>query len=368
MITATKNNIRLDYPEEVGFCFNPCLIALSGDNLLSMVVSITDREKTLSVEFDAFSKGIGCDVREFVQSLFNTSYTELVDYSVECESSPLGKSVQMHVDAYVLDERQKSKAAEFDFSVFYVWGALSIGEAYNKSRTLTCWRGFPFSVSMYSRGDGAVLLSNDGVPSRTIEIDGEGVYDVVLPTLTAQKYFTLSDMSGTISQATFDKTFGLTFQNSTGATDERVHVNISDDADEGVYLRWINRHGFVCYWLFKQGSQQYQVSNGGEFLRDNMQNYDISFGYQGAAGRRQMYTRQDILPVCAPLVDEDTWAFLLDVTTSPIVDMFCGYNADNEPIWRSVTIQPASYTKAARTPLQDFAITLILGEIQTQKL
>ena len=92
----------------------------------------------------------------------------------------------------------------------------------------------------------------------------------------------------------------------------------------------------------------------------------MTYGYESGAGRMQSLKREDSLPICAPLVDSETWDMLFDVTTSPIVDMFAGYEG-GVPKWVSVNVVAASYTKGG-APLQDFICAIALPEVEIQKL
>lgn len=372
MRTATNNGVTLQYPDEIGFCFNPCLFVLNGQNIASVAFSLSDGVITQAAEFDALAGKVYGDIREFVQTLFDDTTFGDIDYTAQSTKSQLGKLVTIHVTAYQQNEEgEKISAAEFEFTVFYIWGALALGETYNGRREVTLFRGFPFTVGLYNDGaEGAVLVGNDGVATTLINLDGQGVFDVTIPNEKARHFYIISDFKGTLAETTFDNTYDLTFRKiGTGTFTEKVRVNIVDGVDEGFYLRWIDRHGFYCYWLFKKGAEQFQIANGGEYVRNNLLAYDQSYGYQGGAGRRQAYTRQDTVPVCAPLVDRDTWDFLLDIATSPVVDLFRGYKADKKtPVWQSVTVQAGTYTKAMRTPLQDFALNILLPEVPTQTL
>lgn len=372
MRTTTKNGVTLKYPDEIGFCFNPCLIVLEGPNVASVALSLSDGTNTQGTEFDALGGHVYGDFREFVQTLFDDTTFGDIDYSAKSTKSKLGKLVTLTATAFQLSEAgERVAVAEFPFTVFYVWGALALGETYNGLREVTLFRGFPFTVGLYNDGsEGAVLVSNDGKATTVISLDGQGVFDVTVPNETARHFYIISDFKGTLAATTFDDTYDLTFRKiGTGTFEDKVRVNIVDGVDDGFYLRWIDRHGFYCYWLFKKGAEQFQIANGGEYLRNNLLAYDQSYGYQGGAGRRQAYTRLDTVPVCAPLVSRETWDYLLGVAASPVVDLFRGYKADGKtPIWQSVTVQAGTYTKAMRTPLQDFALNILLPETPTQTL
>ena len=77
-------------------------------------------------------------------------------------------------------------------------------------------------------------------------------------------------------------------------------------------------------------------------------------------------SREDTIPVCAPLVDRETWDMLFDIATSPCVDLFAGYK-DGLVKWLPVTAVTGSYTKT-KAVLQDFVCNIVLPEVQIQKL
>jgi hypothetical protein len=150
---------------------------------------------------------------------------------------------------------------------------------------------------------------------------------------------------------------------------------IPDDHDEGVYLRWIDRHGKWRYWLFKAGDPTRQAaSKFGLWYRTDYGKYDVGNGYvggkdwQGDAGRRQSFTRNDVQPLCAPLVTQEVFDMLQDITTSPVVDMFLGYATPTKPMWTAVTVEAGQYTKDIKKPEQDFLLNVMLPEIPVQTL
>ena len=140
-----------------------------------------------------------------------------------------------------------------------------------------------------------------------------------------------------------------------------------DDCTDGIYLRWVNRHGYYCYWLFKRGDAQLVVSNDGEFIRNNMQDYSYKNGYHGGSGRKQRKTEENTLPVCAPLVDSDTYDFLFQLALSPVVDMYAGKDCNGTDRWKAVNISVGTYSKT-RAVLQDFVAEIILPETRVQSL
>ena len=78
-------------------------------------------------------------------------------------------------------------------------------------------------------------------------------------------------------------------------------------------------------------------------------------------------SREDTIPVCAPLVDSETFDMLFDVATSPCVDLFAGYDEEGTPKWISVTVQDGTYKKSTQV-LQDFVCHIVMPDVSIQKL
>lgn len=365
MRTATKSGVTLKYPDEVGFAFNPCIFIATGNNIVSMQLNMSsDGTDGSSVLYRAFGDGCYADVREYVQTFFDTMSFGVLDYT-KVVRTEMGKTVTIVVSVTLASGTE----VEFDLSVFYIWGALKEGgqETYNGYRTLTWFRGFPFSVGLFSLG-GSLLLCCDDMPTRFETIE-KGVYNVpLLATDKCEKYFTILDCTGTFVEVTYDKTFDMTFRYTGGGTKtEKVRINVVEDYDEGYYLRWVDRHGFYSYYLFKAGDESRKTEADDAFSRNNLLAYDMSYGYQGYTGRQQQMSREDTVPVCAPNVDSETFEMLFDLATSPRVDLFAGYDDKKQPKWIAVTIQAGTYKKSTAV-LQDFTCNVVLPEVPIQNL
>lgn len=374
MRTETLTGSVLTYPDEIGFAFNPCLfVAKSGSKTVSYIsVQLSDGTTALTGYSNAFGGTAYIDVREYVQSFFD-NLTEVLTYGDKAvNKSSLGKEITAAVTVAYSDGTAETRTA----TIFYVWAALATGGAdvYNGFRTLTYFKGYPFTMGVYAEDAGALLFKRDGVATDNVELSSKGVYNVALPSgLNPKRYILVCDWDGKFGQTTFDNTFDMTFRYTTGSKySEKIKILLADedyDGSESVYLRWLNRHGVYCYWLFKKGAESIKTATDGDFVRNNLLSYDQTYGYQNGNGRQQGYTRQDTIQLCAPLVDSDTWSFLSDLLTSPLVDMFCGWadDAHTNAHWLSVSVVAGTYTKAVDV-LQDFVLQINLPETIIQKL
>ena len=368
MREVTVGDVNIKYPDEIGFAFNPCLvIAETEAGIDVMRLEVTDGEETVQEQREGFGEKCYVDFREYVQGFFDTNEFGELEYT-EVEKTKLGKGVNVQVS--VTDK--EAVTTTFSFSVFYIWGALRAGgqEKYNEYRTMTWFVGYPFSVGVYAGGAAKVLLSRDKVANKVLEIPEQGVWNVRIDDERAREYIKVSDLTGTLEEATFDNTFDLTFRLTSigGEVTDKVRVNVVRCSKKGVYLRWVDRQGFFQYYLFEIGNETRKVSNEGEFLRNNLLAYDMTYGFTGGNGRQQTKAREDTIQVCAPMIDEDTFESLFDLTTSPLVDMYLGTDEEDKPRWLSVNIQAGNYTKEKGVSLRDFVCNVVMPEMAIQKL
>ena len=362
MRQTTINGITIKYADAVGFAFLPCIIKASGSGVASIETTISRETKAHTYSVEAFADNCIMDYREYVQALFDGISFGNLDYSRESQKSNLGANFNITVK---VKNSEGSNIAIFSYTTFYVWGAMRAGETWNGRKKLTWFTHFPFSFGIYmSEADDILVYADGRITSKLIELAGQGIYEITSKVLKAgAKSYSIKDYGGKIQQATFDTTFDFTFYLKTSSKYTELAVINADNTEKGIYLRWVDRHGFYRYWLFTQGDESRAISSDTSFLRNNLGEYDDTiFGYLGANGRRQGYSREDTIPLCAPLVDSETFDFLQDLTSSPVVDMYLGSNK-----WQSVTIKAGTYTKTT-AELQDFVCNLVINNTQIQQL
>lgn len=348
MATTTINGIRLDYPNDPCMIFNPCLFTLTGTMARAKVYVQSGGDQYIAT-YNTPNGGT-LDLRQFMQSFFGRlQMGKDLDGITDIRTSELGKTVNLTI--FALDS-DNTTLAQFNVSVFAIWGGLAIGDDYAGLRDIIWFKNYPLTVGIFAPAAGTVIISGR---------DGEDQETVIIPTVPAV-------VNVAVNTALDNFVVERSFMRQ-GYTVKVNEYNIkTDDHDEGIYLRWVDRHGFWRYWLFKAGDPtRTAASLFGAFHRNDYANYDIGNGWQGDSGRRQSYTRTDIQPICVPLVSQDVFDMLQDITTSPCVDMFLGYSSQ-VPKWTAVTIEPGQYTKDVKKPEQDFVCNLVLPEIPTQTL
>lgn len=358
MREETRGGVTLRYPDAIGFAFNPCMVVAKGSEVSKMSVELTGEDGTvLTDERDALGGGCYADLREYIQSFFDVDAFGSVDYE-ETERTKQGQHVLFEVVA---------GGVTFDFSVFYVWGAMKAygNEVYNKPRTLVAFVGYPFTAGVYIDGADTITVKKNGTTNDNVEVEQAGIYNFPIQAIEEGDRYSIADSNDTMSYATFDETFDLTFR-MLPFGQSSMKVEVGEDVNDGVYLRWIDRHGFYRYWLFKRGVTKVKTGNEGQFLRNNIISQDMEYGYVGGLGRQMVMTRDESISVCASLIDSDTWDMLSDMASSPFVDMFTGY-VDNVPQWVSVQISTGTHTRE-RAALQDFEAEVVLPSVGIQNL
>lgn len=361
MRQTEKNGITINYADAVGFAFLPCIIKASGSGVASIETTISRETRAHTYSVEAFADNCIMDYREYVQALFDGISFGNLDYTKEILQSNLGAAFNISVK---VKNSEGSDIATFSYTTFYVWGAMRAGETWNGFKRLTWFTHFPFSFGLYTNEASQILVGYEGAPNRMVKPGIAGIVDISASVLPSKaRYWNIYDYDGKIELGTFTDVFDLTFAMASGGKQSLLARIERNDTEKGIYLRWVDRHGFYRYWLFTQGDESRAISSDTSFMRNNLGEYDdMIFGYLGANGRRQGYSREDTIPLCAPLVDSETFDFLQDLASSPVVDMYLG---DNN--WQSVTIKAGTYTKTT-AELQDFVCNLVINNTQIQQL
>jgi hypothetical protein len=365
MQLTTNNGVTFGYPDDPCFVFNVCPIRVSG-TVDKLAITMDDGVNSYSVEYDTPGGGT-VDISEYLQGLFDgLAMGDDIDYTQQTALSEMGKPIDISLSA----SYEGTEVATADISLFCIWGGLKAGEQFNQLRTVTWFKNFPFTIGYYAAAAQNIAAGPNSSPSQLTSLAGQGLYNILIDDAMGGQYITYYDVIGTLAQTSFEDIFDLTFYYTLDGTQaEKVRIRLVDETvNEGIYLRWIDRHGMWNYWLFKQGDPTRNAKSDGTFNRNNLDKWEEIYHWQGSAGRRQNLTRNDVQPVCAPLVDQSTFDMLQDVTTSPCVDMYLGKDNDDTPRWTAVTIEAGGYTKDVDKPLQDFVMNIVLPEIPIQQL
>ena len=356
MRSQVISNIAIHYPDKVAMCFNPCICQAVSTGTATPAYTETECDGH-KMRIIAYGGKAVWDMRELLQLAVrnNVRAGGMINWNVSYTIKVYGA--------------QDTLLATLTATSFVVWGALRHGETYNAGRRMAYFPGWPFDFGLYLDGhSGKLLVKNDRRPDGLINITpSEGLYKFQLPTTAApaKERYEIYDFQGTLTQLTFDNSFDLTFRYRFNGTMTKVlDIDVmQSNFEHPVYLRWIDRHGFTVYWLFKQGDEKREVKAIAEFMRDNMREVGSGSSVGEPFDRRLNYQRQDTLTLCSPLVDRAQFDLLQDLTSSPSVDRYDKATGE----WEAVTVKDGTYTKTPET-LQDFVVYVTLAEMQTQSL
>lgn len=331
-----------------------------------MQVTLSDgNDWDYTLNYQAYGGAVYGDVRSTVQ-LYRAEQTFEVDYTEDIYDTLKDMYLSYEVVVTKTDDTSVTFTA---LATDFIWGALAPTgkDVFNGYRKRTWFTSFPFSFGVYvDTAAATILVRNDSIAT-TYPITMYGMYAVTHAALDAlATSIKIYDYAGTLQQATFDMTFDITFLLKQNVPQTLLADIVTDSCSDGIYLRWINRHGFYDYYLFTQGAEQRKTSAAVKFDRNDLLQWTEGYGYQRGAGRRQAFDAENSIALCAPLVDSDTFDWLQDVTTSPVVDMFVGEDRDDDK-WVGVCVTPATFTKT-RSALQDFVINLQLANTPLQRL
>lgn len=300
MRTATfEGTKKIYYPDEVAFCFNPNILKVETSNEVTVVISVEGGGLT-GVFDSTFDRTF-----RITKKPWFTDKRQYDEGLVELDLSPYMRALfdidrNSMVGSNLIKVKVTTSSSEFDFQMTGIWGAINIGEKFNQPRTVTWFSKFPFTVTIF---DGSI------------------------------KHVDVVEVPDTVKI-------------------------VENDSECGVYLRWIDRHGFYQYWLFQEGENENKSEEYGERLYDNFS--DGQYSYYGVSWM-QGKTLEKSFKVCAPLVNKDTFGMLLSVHSSPLVDMY------ENGTWIPVNVSAAT-TVDNGNDLQDFEITVIMPDIISQVL
>lgn len=306
MRTTNHSLGSISYPDEICFAFNPTYIKVSGCSTTSLSVTISDGNTIYPLEFMCFDQTCVANISRALQLLFDT-------YNIINERT---KSVSVDVS---------DGNNEFTFTTIAVWGYIAPGERFNGERTVRWFTNFPMTVTVFN----GLSFSERNPSGNSFVID-----------------------------SAWDYTFDYTFQ----PVGSQTIMFVRDDSSEGVFLRWIDRHGRLQFWLFSEGVRKVKNDDGGNELTMNYADRD---GNSFRNIKRQQYFFGEVsLMLCAPNVSAEDYRMLESILTSPVIDL---YHPGSVAGWEPVRIAKNT-NKRSTDILQDFEFEIELPNINAQSL
>ena len=311
MRTAIFSFGNITYPDEICFAFNPTYVKITGFNKSSVDIRISaavDMDVTsYTLTYAAYGGMVTANIARILQ-LFFDSYTITEKRSVDVNA-------QLIVDGSVV----------FGFQTVAIWGNIAPGETFNGKRTVRWFDNWPQRVSVFT---GGMIQDLD---------------------IRNDQYMAVSP---------FDYTFDFTFRAGAIANISFIH----DESRDGLFLRWIDRHGLLQYWLFDKGVREVRNNKGGAEMT---MNYADRQGNSFRNIKRQQYFFGEVSQeLCAPNVTEEEYTMLEGILTSPVIDL---YHPSTIVGWEPVRIAKGTI-KRSMDVLQDFKFEIELPNVNAQSL
>lgn len=184
----------------------------------------------------------------------------------------------------------------------------------------------------------------------------EGIFDLnpaqTFPEVKEKAQYNISLIKAT--SAIFDMNFDFPFPDTTKISNEVVNIFVSNDKD-GLYLRWIDRFGFLQYYLFREG----EYTNKNTLSSNTIQLERLYRGmYFGGMERAIEITSKETIKCCAVNLPKDILEYVKTIVNAPIVDLYLGKSKAGTEIWLPVSVSSGSYSTNPKTMLSDYEITI----------
>lgn len=368
MNIITLDVVKISYPKR-GFVFNP----------VPLVVSRLEMQGTIYIQIEA----VGVTFRRELCANKNEEYINLQTlarglfdrrqfYIIEEQDTRLYKKMEVKISL----NHEGGELHSCVLQIPLIWGALQIGEKYPFQRKAVCFKGYPFTVSMLHDEVSDVDIVGSKVRLTIVQNVAEGKMNMDLAKIL-DKNPHLSERNKLMVQTyniqhynVFDEVFDSTFQPQRVRLKTKVEIDIElrNCNDDGVYLRWINKLGEYCYYLFDKSIIKFDIKNIKTVIYENYQNVYFTDNYHFGTGGTVGKELQHQYSLTTPLVSKDVYRLLQSMLESPVVDMFNGYDdEDNSPRWMQVHIEDGTFSHST-AELQDFDFYLLPAQTQTQRI
>ena len=321
------------FPDEVVFAFNPNRVSVWTDKSVTVSVARVNYPQVYTDTREPMGGGVEIDISKYLQA-FVDKETRSRDVRVRLETE----------DGYYM------------FDVTVLWGAINIGEAYNEPRTTEWFANYPFKFELYVPRDATVQVATLNGSYTTIDI-GHGLVEIdpteLFPFVqTGMKIKLTRGSSTTVWDYTFDHTFSEIVESGVS-----VYTLLVNKSECGHYLRWVDRHGKMQYYLFEKGVEN-QVDKAADMMTGVFTGE--SYEYLTSIYERKEATHNVML--CAPLVNKETFALLKTLNTAGVVELY--YNGE----WLPVNIEPLSVQEPTKADLVDYEVNMIFPVMMMQQL
>ena len=335
---------RVEYPARYAFAFNPLLITVveeTGDVMRSAWIQIGD----FLDERSPINGEITFDVGPYSCALFDIGNISDNRERIQPVSISIG----------VIDADGNSYSSDIQIDI--IWGAIAPTEEYNGLTSCRWFSRFPMKLEFFAQAGAKVYKEIDGKGTHTLvsTVSDMGIASIDLSgafegdTVVKKAALSVGDFVNV-----FDETFDFTFANYESEWEITLK---KDDSPCGVFLRWIDKHGFMRYFLFSKGEESTESEDYGDQLE---QKYSAFGRYYPNIYRQQGKSVTRKVSIAALHLTREEYGYVRSVAFSPVVDMYVG-DDEGTASWLPVLVSSGD-TGREQKNLEDMEIELYYNE------
>lgn len=167
-----------------------------------------------------------------------------------------------------------------------------------------------------------------------------------------------------VTSGIFNMNFNFPFPDVTKIVNETVRIHISNKQD-GLYMRWIDRFGFIQYYLFVEGKSTIKTKASSDIVQVERAYEGLYFG---GLERPVEVTNTETRKCCAVNLPKDILEYVKTIVNANIVELYCGKNKGGTELWVPVYVADGSYSTDPRTQLSDYEISITMPKYNSQTL
>lgn len=240
-------------------------------------------------------------------------------------------------------------------------------------RRLHWWLNYPFTFDFRNLDEASVKINSgttsvERMPQVTPDASTYGRIRIN-PVFFNQYIPDPIPSTWTMNTLRISSTAGMGFVNGSFVSPRSNAVTLIGHScprsEKDIYLRWLNRHGELCYWLFHRYSTQQGVKDN-EHIRANVNDVWPESGViDNAAVRIKTVTKE--IKAYTNELDGFDYELVRQVFTAPYVDVFVRTVSANNHVWQRAHVKAEAQTEVLRhadnyTKNRQVVITLLMPE------
>ncbi len=183
-----------------------------------------------------------------------------------------------------------------------------------------------------------------------------GVFDLnpALAFSSASHFAQYNVVLSKVTSAIFDMNFDFPFPDTSNVSNEIVNLFISE-AKDGIYLRWLDKFGFLQYYLFREGTSSIKNSVSSDVVKVERQYNGM---YYGGLERTTEIISSETIKCCAVNLPKRILEYVKTIVSAPIVDMYLGTTKQGSQLWLPISVSSGTYSTDPKTLLSDYEIEI----------